>query len=210
MRHSMLKAVSLALVLGVPTISSAAQAAKPATHAKQAAAKQTTATHEKRSDESIKDRIEHRFATNPMVRKYDLSANVSGGVATISGTVATEPQKMEAARLARVPGVTKVTNDVKIDKDSDKTLTERAKSGLSKTGEAITDTWITAKVKWFFVGEDLLKGSDISVDTKDHVVTLTGSVRSAAGRTRAVHLARETDGVTRVVDQLTVRPKTTH
>ena len=90
--------------------------------------------------------------------------------------MATDAQKAEAARLAKVAGVTKVDNEIKVDKDVDRTLGERAKSGLTKTGEAITDTWITAKVKWFFVGEDSLKGSDISVDTSNHVVTLKGTV----------------------------------
>ena len=71
------------------------------------------------------------------------------------------------------------------------------KAGLNKTGEKITDAWITTKVKWFFVGEDALKGSDINVDTKDNVVTLKGTVKIAAGKTRAVaageeHRRRET------------------
>ena len=75
---------------------------------------------------------------------------------------------------------------------------------MTKTGEVVTDVWITSKVKWFFVGEDLLKGADINVHTTDHVVTLQGTVRSIAGRTRAVALATRTGGVHKVVDQLTI------
>jgi osmotically-inducible protein OsmY len=37
------------------------------------------------------------------------------------------------------------------------------------------------------------------------VVTLKGTVKSAAGRTRAVELARGTDGVARVVDELAIK-----
>ena len=81
------------------------------------------------------------------------------------------------------------------------------KEGLSKTGEVITDGWITSHVKAKFVGEDLLKGSDIDVDTNDHVVTLKGSVPSAAARARAVHEAKEVEGVHKVVDPLTIGPK---
>jgi osmotically-inducible protein OsmY len=54
------------------------------------------------------------------------------------------------------------------------------------------------------MGEDLLKGSDINVDTKDNVVTLKGSVKSQAGRVKAVQLAKDTDGVKSVVDQLSI------
>jgi len=215
MPHSAFKALAFAVLLSAPTVPVAAQTAKApaAKNTSTAHAKKTTVAHAARSDESIQDRIEHRLASNADLKHYDLSAKVSNHVATVSGTVATDAQKAEAERVAKVAGVTKVDNDVKVEKDVDKTLAERAKSGLSKTGEAITDTWITAKVKWFFVGEDLLKGSDIGVDTNNHVVTLKGTVRSAAGRTRAVHLAKETDGVSKVEDQLVVKArtaKTTH
>jgi hyperosmotically inducible protein len=73
----------------------------------------------------------------------------------------------------------------------------------------ITDGWITTRVKSKFIDEDLLKGSDINVDTTNKVVTLKGTVKSAAARARAVELAKETDGVTRVIDQLTIGTKTT-
>ena len=45
----------------------------------------------------------------------------------------------------------------------------------------------------------------VNVDTSGSVVTLTGVVGSAAARERAVSLARDTQGVTRVVDRLQVR-----
>jgi len=81
------------------------------------------------------------------------------------------------------------------------------KEGVSKTGEVITDGWITTHVKAKFVDEDLLKGSDIDVDTKDHVVTLKGTVTSAAGRARAAEQAKEVEGVHNVVNHLTIGPK---
>ena len=81
------------------------------------------------------------------------------------------------------------------------------KSQISATGEAITDSWITAKVKTKFFDETVLKGSDISVETNDHVVTLKGTVASSAARARASAIAEGTEGVTRVVDRLTVRPR---
>jgi osmotically-inducible protein OsmY len=84
---------------------------------------------------------------------------------------------------------------------------EKTKDGLSKTGEVITDGWITTHVKAKFVGEDLLKGSDIDVDTNDHVVTLKGTVTSAAGRRRAAAQAKEVEGVHSVVNHLTIGPK---
>jgi len=82
---------------------------------------------------------------------------------------------------------------------------EKSKDAVSKTGEVINDAWITTKVKTDFVGEDLLKGSDINVDSNNHVVTLKGTVKTQAGRERAVAIAKRTSGVNRVVDQLTIK-----
>lgn len=90
-----------------------------------------------------------------------------------------------------------------------KTVAGKTKDGLSKTGEVMTDGWITTRVHARFVNEDLLKGSDISVDTSQHVVTLTGTVVDTAGRIKATSVARQTEGVRRVINRLTVGPKHT-
>ncbi|MEO7189551.1 MAG: BON domain-containing protein [Vicinamibacterales bacterium] len=88
-----------------------------------------------------------------------------------------------------------------------KTVANKTMDGLSKTGEVMTDTWITGRIHAQFVGEDLLKDSDIGVDTSKHVVTLKGTVLTRAGRTRAVKIAKETEGVRRVVNRVTIGPK---
>ena len=71
----------------------------------------------------------------------------------------------------------------------------------------MTDEWITGRIHARFVDEDLLKGSNISVDTSKHVVTLTGTVTAQAGRSRATTVARGTEGVKTVVNRLTIGPK---
>jgi osmotically-inducible protein OsmY len=88
-----------------------------------------------------------------------------------------------------------------------KIAVKKTKDGLSKTGEVMTDAWITTRVHARFVDEDLLKGSDISVDTSKHVVTLKGTVMGRAGRARATRVATRTEGVHRVVNRLTIGPK---
>jgi len=157
------------------------------------------------TDDTLKDRISYRLETSPTVRKYDIKVKVDQAVAVLSGDVATAAQKADAERLAHVDGVKSVQNAIAVNADADKTVADRIKNGFSKTGEKISDAWITTKVKWFFIGDDLLKGSDINVDTKDNVVTLKGTVKTAPGRARAVELAQNTDGVKRVVDQLVIR-----
>jgi hyperosmotically inducible protein len=74
------------------------------------------------------------------------------------------------------------------------------------TGEAISDGWITTKVSSKFVGDDVVKERHIDVDTKDGVVTLKGTVASKLEHDRAEQIARETDGVKRVDNNLMVNP----
>ena len=156
------------------------------------------------SDDDIRDRVAYRIETSPVVKKYDITVKVERHDVRLLGTVATEGQKAEAGKLARMDGVGKVDNEIAVDPSADRTLSDRAKRGMRRTGEAIDDTWITTKVKWFFTGDSLLKGSNISVTTDHRVVDLTGTVVTEAGRRRAVALATDTDGVTKVVDHLTI------
>jgi len=86
-------------------------------------------------------------------------------------------------------------------------VAEKSKELVSATGEAITDGWITAKLKAKFSDEKLLKDSNIDVDAKDRVITLKGTVASAEAKKRAVSVASGTEGVLSVVDQLEIKKK---
>lgn len=50
----------------------------------------------------------------------------------------------------------------------------------------------------------MVRGLKVDVDTRGGVVTLSGTVRSAAERERAVAVARGTAGVKDVVDKLVI------
>ncbi len=193
MNRSIVRTVGISLALALISVSVAL-------------ASSMTVVVQERHDTVLKDRIAFRLETSPMVERYDLQVSVDGGLATIAGAVATAGQRVEAARLADVEGVTAVQNNIVVDTEVDRTLAERAKADMTKTGEPITDGWITAKIRWFFVGDDLLKGREINVDTNKHVVTLKGTVTTSAGKNRAGVLAKRTSGVHRVVNQLTIGP----
>lgn len=69
-----------------------------------------------------------------------------------------------------------------------------------------TDAGITTAVKGKLAADNDVKAYQIDVDTKDKVVTLTGTVDTATAETRALEIARGTDGVSNVVDNVTVSP----
>ncbi|MDA3913319.1 BON domain-containing protein [Oleiagrimonas sp.] len=62
-------------------------------------------------------------------------------------------------------------------------------------GQKISDTWITTKVKSEFATTKGVSFTDISVDTRDGVVMLNGTVASQAGKTLAIRTARHVEGV---------------
>jgi hyperosmotically inducible periplasmic protein len=69
---------------------------------------------------------------------------------------------------------------------------------------AQSDAGITTSVKSRLAADDTVKAYQIDVDTKDRVVTLSGNVPSTAAKEQAVQIARATNGVASVVDNLTV------
>jgi hyperosmotically inducible protein len=75
-----------------------------------------------------------------------------------------------------------------------------------RAASTLNDAWITTQVYARFFADPDIKGRNIDVDTTGGVVTLTGEVHSTAERTHAVAKARGTDGVTQVVDKLTLTP----
>jgi osmotically-inducible protein OsmY len=66
------------------------------------------------------------------------------------------------------------------------------------TGEYIDDSVITTKVKSSFVADSTVSALDISVDTSQGVVNLTGIVNNEQERLRAIQIAQETNGVKEV------------
>jgi osmotically-inducible protein OsmY len=90
-------------------------------------------------------------------------------------------------------------------KEVARTTEKAAKDVGHAVGAGSQDTWITTKVK----SELGSKGFDplrVHVDTDEKVVTLSGTVETAAERDKAVALARAVKDVARVTDHLFVGP----
>jgi osmotically-inducible protein OsmY len=74
----------------------------------------------------------------------------------------------------------------------------------NRAGAILNEGALTAKIKSKMALDDLVRARSIDVTTSGQVVTLSGTVASEAERARALQLARETAGVTQVVDRLSV------
>lgn len=76
---------------------------------------------------------------------------------------------------------------------------------VGEAGEALAAGSLTAKIKAKMALDDTVKALDLDVDTNGSTVTISGFVASEAQRTRALQLAKETDGVTQVVDRIQIK-----
>jgi hyperosmotically inducible periplasmic protein len=149
-------------------------------------------------------------------------ARVSG-VTRVDNQIEIDPKmdqsKIDAAGEKTKTGVTKAVdatvNATKKTKEAVQKGVGKAEQGVGKAadktsdavgtvGDKMSDTSVTTLVKARFTGEKLLQDTAIDVETTDHVVTLKGTVASNAAKARAEEIARGTDGVTRVVNQIVV------
>jgi hyperosmotically inducible periplasmic protein len=81
-----------------------------------------------------------------------------------------------------------------------------AQAATRKAPDTLNDAWITTQIYAKFFADADIKARNIDVDTTGGVFTLTGEVHSATEKTQAIAKARGTDGVTQVVDKLTLTP----
>ena len=73
------------------------------------------------------------------------------------------------------------------------------------TGEYLTDTWITTKVKAALVNDPSVKAREVNVETFKGVVQLSGFVSSQAAMDQAVRITRGIEGVTSVRNDMRVK-----
>ena len=157
----------------------------------------------------ITTKIQAQYFINPEIKPWNIDVTTSNkGVVLLEGEVDSTDDKAEAVRIARATeGVTRVDDRLRV-----KGATDKPASGSDTPGAVPNlsrpDPWLTAKVQSKYFLDDDVKGHEIDVDTNAGVVTLTGNVETQAQRRQAVALARNTEGVREVVDQLKVVPDT--
>jgi len=86
-------------------------------------------------------------------------------------------------------------------------VTETAKETLAKTDAAIGDAALSERVKAELRKDSALSTAEISVDSREGAVVLSGTVEHPEEIIRAVQIARAVDDVKSVENRLTVRPK---
>ena len=73
------------------------------------------------------------------------------------------------------------------------------------TGEYVSDTWITTKVKAALIDDSIVKATEVNVETFKGAVQLSGFVSSAEAMNQAVVVARGIEGVTSVKNDMRIK-----
>ena len=137
--------------------------------------------------------IQTRLQQDPNLKNNPIEVTVANGVATLKGKVDTQAEKAEATRLASVSGIVGIDNRLEVG------------GGLD---QAVSDSALTASIKEKLEASEMNRFDGVAVTTHNGVVTLTGSVQSEQAMKKVLDIAHDTDGVTRVENNLAVKAPT--
>ena len=178
----------------------------------------TAGTQPKMTNSDLENKIKAKLnADTELARaKLDVDANADRNEATLSGTVESQALRMRAVDLAKSAQPSLVITD-KIEvkpreisradytEEHARAERERAKDRGDTIGSSLEDAWIHTKITAKLIGNSETPQRKINVDVNNNIVTLRGTVDNAAEKAEAERVAKETDGVKRVVNQLKVK-----
>ena len=150
------------------------------------------------SDSVITTKIESKIILDPSISVYKVNVSTNkDGIVTLGGTVNSDT---DAAALIQIAQSTDGVNDV----DVSNLMVKNSK-------QPFADTVITAKVKGIFIRENLLGRADapvgssnVSIETNNAVVYLSGDVNTQKEANNAVNLAKTIKGVKNVESRIKV------
>lgn len=143
-----------------------------------------------RSDREIRRDVQDALIRNSLVNKQNITVFVEDGQVTLAGTVSNWVEEQEALDAAQfTAGVTSVVDQLEI-----------SGSGF----DDITTRTIREQVREQLQWDVRVDASNISVSVNDGIVTLTGTVDSAAAESAALASAWSVAGVREVINRLTV------
>jgi hyperosmotically inducible protein len=162
------------------------------------------------TDPGITTAVKTKFASDDTVKANDINVDTKNGVVTLKGEVPTPAAKTRALELAKATnGVRDVVDAITVTPPATATsgVDEPQRKPSDSAGDVsatMGDAGITTAIKTKMLADTTVGGLSIDVDTADAVVTLKGEVGSAAEKKRAIEIAKETNGVKSVKDQLKI------
>jgi hyperosmotically inducible protein len=130
------------------------------------------------SNDQLEDVIEKKWEADATLKDADIDVSVAAGVATLTGEVPTAALKSRAARLAKIDGVTRVDNQITVERPSD--VAAKTKSGAEKAANKTAEGVGTA------AGETKRGVETAAEKTGEAVGTAAHETKKAAKKTGEV------------------------
>lgn len=145
-------------------------------------------------DATLTATIKSKLLWNTNTEGLDINVDTRNAVVTLKGDAQSAEAKELAGRLAaNTDGVDSVNNLLSV--SATPTTAAAAQGKADQAGVAISDGWITSKVKASYLVSNNLDGLKIGVDTKNGMVRLSGEVPSAEQKRLAQETAQNIRGV---------------
>ncbi len=149
-------------------------------------------------DAWIDGKAETTLLLNANLNSFDINTDVHDGNVTLTGKVNSSVDKSLAGELIKsLDGVKDVNNELSV-------MKQHSDKDSKDLSDSLTDSKVATVVKTRLLFSADVSGSDINVDVANGVVTLKGTVSSDAERDLALTIAKNTDDVKDVVDELRV------
>ena len=139
----------------------------------------------------VKSKLTWSKYTSGLTTKVETHA----GKVTLSGNADSSASRELAGRVAMNSRGVRSVNNLLVVNGAKPSLSDDAEKSMHEASREIKDSWITTKVKSTFMYSNHVDGSDIVVKTDAGIVTLSGTVDSAAQRALAIELAGNVRGV---------------
>lgn len=148
------------------------------------------------TDTAITAKVKAAYLGDDRLKGSDIKVTTTNGVVTLSGTAVNSDSKSAAVELAK--GVDGVKNVDALDLGSptaSNSMEPRAHQVAMHTERAVSDSWITTKVKSELLADSVSKGFDVNVTTKNGVVMLSGNLANNDAIDHVKDIASKVDGV---------------
>lgn len=150
------------------------------------------------NDATITASIKSKLLWSKHAQGLKTDVDTKRGRVTLLGSAHTAEQRAFAGRLAaNTEDVVSVDNQLVV--DNKPKLAAAAGMKMDDAEQVVSDAWITAKVKSTLLYSRSVEGSQIKVETKNGLVTLSGSTDTREERKRAIALAQTVRGVKLVI-----------
>jgi osmotically-inducible protein OsmY len=146
-------------------------------------------------DASITAAIKSKLLWSKNTEGQQTDVTTKAGKVTLKGTADSAASRELVGNMAlNTRGVVSVDNQLVV-AAAKPDMADKARSSANEAEQEISDAWITTKVKTTLLYSTNVRGTDITVNTTNGVVTLNGRVDSGAERALAISLAENVRGV---------------